>query len=52
LESDPSGVFLSDIFEQHCEKAGITREEPLLAVGEKVRSILKEFKQVHSHMVR
>lgn len=48
LESDPSGVFLSDIFEQHCEKTGISKEEPVLAVGEKVRSTLREFKQMHN----
>jgi transformation/transcription domain-associated protein len=51
-QNDASGVYLSDIFDQHCEEMGVTREEPMIAVGEKVKQAVREFKQVHGRGVR
>ncbi|EGO01921.1 hypothetical protein SERLA73DRAFT_166433 [Serpula lacrymans var. lacrymans S7.3] len=43
LQNDSSYVTLGDIYDQYCEDSGITREEPILAAGEKVKNVLREF---------
>lgn len=52
LQNDSSYVTLGDIYDRHCEEIGITREDPILVSGEKVKSILLEFKQVNQRAVR
>lgn len=47
LQNDSSYVTLGDIYDRHCEEIGITREDPILVSGEKVKSILLDFKQVN-----
>lgn len=45
LQNDSSYVTLGDIYDRHCEEHGITREDPILVSGEKVKRVLLEFKQ-------
>ncbi|KZT05505.1 atypical/PIKK/TRRAP protein kinase [Laetiporus sulphureus 93-53] len=45
LQNDSSYITLGDIYDQHCDNVGITREDPTLVIGEKVRTALKEFRQ-------
>ncbi|KAH7909445.1 hypothetical protein BJ138DRAFT_1066999 [Hygrophoropsis aurantiaca] len=45
LQNDSSYVTLGDIYDRHCEENGITREDPILVAGEKVKSVLSEFRQ-------
>ncbi|KAF9009027.1 hypothetical protein BDQ17DRAFT_1422200 [Cyathus striatus] len=45
LQTDSSYVPLSDIYDLHCEESGISREEPILFAGEKVKNVLREFRQ-------
>ncbi|KAG7449166.1 uncharacterized protein BT62DRAFT_1073682 [Guyanagaster necrorhizus] len=42
---DASYVSFGDIYDLHCEATGISREDPILYSGEKVRRILREAKQ-------
>lgn len=51
LQNDSSYVTLGDIYDRHCEETGITREDPILVSGEKVKSILLDFKQVNQRAV-
>lgn len=44
LQNDASYITLGDIYDQHCEDTSITREEPILLVGEKVKTVLREYK--------
>ncbi|TFK56003.1 FAT-domain-containing protein [Heliocybe sulcata] len=46
LQNDSSHVTLGDIYDQHCEEAGTSREDPIFVVGEKVKTVLREF---HHH---
>lgn len=52
LQNDSSYVTLGDIYDRHCEEIGITREDPILVSGEKVKSVLLDFKQVNQRAVR
>lgn len=52
LQNDSSYVTLGDIYDRHCEETGITREDPILVAGEKVRSVLLDFKHVNQRPVR
>ncbi|KAI6151887.1 hypothetical protein BKA82DRAFT_2906299 [Pisolithus tinctorius] len=45
LQNDSSYVTLGDIYDRHCEEHGITREDPILVSGEKVKRVLLDFKQ-------
>jgi len=45
LQTDSSYITLGDIYDRHCEEAGISREDPILVSGEKVKNVLLEFKQ-------
>ncbi|KAF8165306.1 hypothetical protein B0H34DRAFT_232712 [Crassisporium funariophilum] len=47
-QTDSSYIALGDIYDLHCEETGITREEPTLFVGEKVRKVLREYRQQSS----
>lgn len=51
LQNDSSYVTLGDIYDRHCEETGITREDPILVSGEKVKSVLSDFKQVNQRAV-
>ncbi|KII95163.1 hypothetical protein PLICRDRAFT_693420 [Plicaturopsis crispa FD-325 SS-3] len=44
LQSDSSYVTLGDIYDTHCEQTGITREDPILVAGEKVKKVLRDFR--------
>jgi len=46
LENDSSYVTLGDIYDQHCEDIGITREDTIFMVGEKVKTAMRDFRQV------
>ncbi|KAI0921097.1 hypothetical protein AcW2_006184 [Taiwanofungus camphoratus] len=45
LQNDSSYVTLGDIYDQHCKDIGITREDPCLVVGEKMKVAMREFKE-------
>ncbi|KAI0335467.1 atypical/PIKK/TRRAP protein kinase [Cubamyces sp. BRFM 1775] len=45
LQNDASYINLGDIYDQHCEDAGMAREEPAMMIGEKVKVAMREFKQ-------
>ncbi|TFK43492.1 hypothetical protein BDQ12DRAFT_731508 [Crucibulum laeve] len=45
LQTDSSYIPLGDIYDLHCEASGISREEPILFAGEKVKKVLREFRQ-------
>ena len=42
VSNDASYVSLQDVYDQHCEEIGITREDPILMVGEKMKQALQE----------
>ncbi|KAG7096929.1 hypothetical protein E1B28_004330 [Marasmius oreades] len=46
-QSDSSYISFSDILDLHCQQAGISREDPILFSGEKVRKVLREFRQTN-----
>ncbi|KNZ81468.1 Transcription-associated protein 1 [Termitomyces sp. J132] len=45
VQMDASYIPLGDIYDRHCNAIGISREEPILYSGEKVKKVLKEFRQ-------
>ncbi|KAG1739690.1 hypothetical protein EDB19DRAFT_1978086 [Suillus lakei] len=45
LQIDSSYITLGDIYDHHCKEAGLSREDPILVSGEKVKSVLLEFRQ-------
>ncbi|TCD69680.1 hypothetical protein EIP91_006697 [Steccherinum ochraceum] len=49
LQNDSSYVTFGDIFDQHCEEAGFSREDPTLLICEKTRSAMRSFRQTHGH---
>ena len=51
LQNDSSYVTLADIYEQYCEQAGIVREDPVFMMGEKTKSVIREFKKVNGRAV-
>ncbi|KAG6837441.1 hypothetical protein H0H93_009535 [Arthromyces matolae] len=51
VQMDASYVPLGDIFDRHCQTIGISREEPILYSGEKVKKVLKEFRQSTSRQL-
>lgn len=42
LSNDPSYVSLQDIYDQHCEEIGVTREDPALMIVQKHRAVMRE----------
>jgi transformation/transcription domain-associated protein len=52
FQTDSSYVTLGDIYELHCEDTSISREEPILFAGEKVKKTLREFRQSSARQVR
>jgi phosphatidylinositol kinase/protein kinase (PI-3 family) len=51
-QTDASYISFGDIYDQHCLEFGITREDPILLVGEKVKQVLREFKHHQGRTVR
>lgn len=51
FQTDTSYITLGDIYELHCEDTGISREEPILFAGEKVKKTLREFRQNSTRQV-
>lgn len=51
FQTDSSYVTLGDIYDLHCEEIGISREEPILFAGEKVKKTLREFRQNSTRQV-
>ncbi|KAK1236603.1 transcription-associated protein 1 [Marasmius sp. AFHP31] len=47
FQSDSSYISFSDILDLHCQQTGHTREDPILFSGEKVRKVLREFRQTN-----
>ncbi|KAG6332834.1 hypothetical protein ID866_6255 [Astraeus odoratus] len=45
LQYDSSYITLGDIYDRHCEEHGITREDPILMSGEKLKRVLLDLKQ-------
>jgi transformation/transcription domain-associated protein len=46
-QNSARGINLSDVYDQWCEQTGITREEPMIAVGERLKQTVREWKQAH-----
>ncbi|THH03836.1 hypothetical protein EW145_g5969 [Phellinidium pouzarii] len=40
--NDPSYVSLQDVYDQHCEEMGVTREDPALMVAQKHKAVIRE----------
>ncbi|KAG6831589.1 hypothetical protein H0H92_009062 [Tricholoma furcatifolium] len=51
VQMDTSYIPLGDIYDRHCHAIGISREEPILYSGEKVKKVLKEFRQSTSRQL-
>lgn len=51
FQTDSSYVTLGEIYDLHCEEIGISREEPILFAGEKVKKTLREFRQNSTRQV-
>ncbi|EPQ59490.1 hypothetical protein GLOTRDRAFT_136350 [Gloeophyllum trabeum ATCC 11539] len=43
LQNDSSYINLGDIYDQYCEDTGVSKEDPILVVGEKIKTVLREF---------
>ena len=52
LQFDASYIPLSDIYDIHCQALGISKEDPILYAGEKVKKVLRQFRQPTSRQVR
>ncbi|KAI0028299.1 FAT-domain-containing protein [Vararia minispora EC-137] len=50
IQIDSSYVTFGEIYEQHCQEHGTAREDPILIPGEKVKVILREFREEHKRM--
>lgn len=51
LQNDSSYVSMGDIFDQYCEENGITREDPLFLIADKIRTTFRLYKQKHGQLV-
>lgn len=51
FQTDSSYITLGDIYDRHCEETGITREDPILFAGEKVKKVLREFRESSQRQV-
>ncbi|KDR83700.1 hypothetical protein GALMADRAFT_236040 [Galerina marginata CBS 339.88] len=47
-QTDSSYTSFGDIYDLHCEERGFSREEPILFVGEKVKKVLRDYRQQFS----
>ena len=47
-QTDSSYVTFGDIYDLHCEHRGLTREEPIVFVAEKIQNILRDYRQQFS----
>jgi len=45
LQNDSSYITLGDIYDRFCEETDVTREDPILVAGEKVKKVLHDYKQ-------
>ncbi|KAF9485316.1 hypothetical protein BDN70DRAFT_848082 [Pholiota conissans] len=43
-QTDSSYISFGDIYDLHCETKGMSREEPILFMGEKVRKVLRDYR--------
>jgi transformation/transcription domain-associated protein len=43
-QADSSYISFADIYDLHCEATGMSREEPILYMGEKVRKVLRDIR--------
>lgn len=50
-QTDSSYIPLGDIYDDHCLTSGIMREQPVLYSGEKVKRVLREFRQTSQRQV-
>lgn len=51
VQTDSSYISLGDIYDFHCERSGIAREDPLLFGAEKCRKVLREFRNQFARQV-
>jgi transformation/transcription domain-associated protein len=51
MQTDTSYIALSDIYDEHCENMGITREDPILVAGEKIKQVVRDFRKSNGKMV-
>lgn len=51
LQTDTSYIVLSDIYDQHCENTGITREDPIMVIGEKMKQVVRDFRKSSGRLV-
>jgi transformation/transcription domain-associated protein len=52
MHNDASNVIMSDIHDQFCDESGFSREETIIRVGDKVKALQREFRQVQGRQVR
>lgn len=52
LQNDSSYVTFADIYEQYCEENGVGREDPVLLIGEKLRTAMREIRETKDRSVR
>lgn len=45
FQTDSSYITLGDIYDRFCDTSGISKEEPVLFAGEKVKKVLREYRQ-------
>lgn len=46
VQTDYSYIALSDIYDQHCENTGNSREAPLLIAGDKTKQVARDLRKV------
>ncbi|KAJ2911788.1 hypothetical protein MD484_g8627, partial [Candolleomyces efflorescens] len=51
FQTNSSYVSFGDIFDLHCEEAGLSKEEPILYSGEKVKRVLRGFREFPSRQL-
>ncbi|KAJ7590989.1 hypothetical protein C8J56DRAFT_1135339 [Mycena floridula] len=47
IQTDSSYISFIDIYDLHCQKVGMTREDPLLYAADKMRKVLREYRTLH-----
>ena len=52
FQTDSSYITLGDIYDRYCNASGISKEEPVLYTGEKVKKVLREYRQPSTRQVR
>jgi len=51
FQTDSSYITLGDIYDRYCDMSGISKEEPVLFAGEKVKKVLREYRQPSTRQV-